>query len=415
MRPTRHHARGVSLVEAMVALAVMAFGMLAVVGVQGTMRLNADIAKQRSEATRIAQEMIETQRAFTVIDSTAGQRAWSDISTSADTEVTGLTTNTTYRVARSVLTFANPPAKALMVTVRWDDRTGQPQQLTLSSAIAAAAPALSGTLGVRPGTASVAPVRRPYRRHPSIPVQARDFGTSSAWVPPYRPSIALVFNNLTGFIIGICNFGLTESSNETIAPADIQSCSNNTSAQLITGYVRFNRTTTGSDLLAADVENPPGPALRLVMRINLTSGGHPDTPFCADDADPYTTADGALQYASYFCVVYSNAAARWSGRTDVEPLTTYNAGVPLEWEISNDVSGGGIERFRVCRYTPATSDAQAIPNPAHPRDYTNVIGNLTNQNFVVISSSKTCPADVPANPAAGDLVNSNTLQHQPTP
>lgn len=415
MRPTRHLARGVSLVEAMVALAIMAFGMLAVVGVQGTLRLNADIAKQRSEATRIGQEMLETQRAFTVIDSAAGQRAWSDIGTSAETEVTGLTTNTVYRVGRSVLTYANPPAKALAVTVRWDDRTGQPQQVMLSSAIAAAAPALSGTLGVRPGTASVAPLRRPYRRHPSIPVQARDFGTSSAWVPPYRASIALVFNNVSGLITGICNFALIESSNETIAPADIQSCSNNTAAQLITGYVRFNRTTTGPDLLAADVENPIGPALRVVMQINLTSTGHTGTPFCADDADPYSTADGAMQYASYFCVVYSNAAARWSGRIDVEPLTTYNAGVPLIWEISDSPSGGGIERFRVCRYTPATSDAQAIPNQAHPRNYTDVNGNLTNQNFVVVSSSKTCPVDVPANPAAGDLVNSNTLQHQPVP
>ena len=37
MRAGRHNAsRGVSLVEAMVALAVMAFGMLTVVGVQST-------------------------------------------------------------------------------------------------------------------------------------------------------------------------------------------------------------------------------------------------------------------------------------------------------------------------------------------------------------------------------------------
>ena len=51
----------------------------------------------------------------------------------------------------------------------------------------------------------------------------------------------------------------------------------------------------------------------------------------------------------------------------------------------------------------------------HPRNYVNVSGNLTNQNFVVIRSVKQCPTDVPADPAAGDLVNSNTLQHQPAP
>ena len=37
--------RGLSLVEAMVAMAVMGFGTLAVLGVQASLRLNGDIAK----------------------------------------------------------------------------------------------------------------------------------------------------------------------------------------------------------------------------------------------------------------------------------------------------------------------------------------------------------------------------------
>ncbi len=73
--------RGVSLVEALVALAVMAFGMMAIVGVQSTMRQNADIAKQRSEAVRIAQEAIERWRAYSVLDTTAGRTAYADIAT----------------------------------------------------------------------------------------------------------------------------------------------------------------------------------------------------------------------------------------------------------------------------------------------------------------------------------------------
>ena len=46
---------------------VMAFGTLAVLGVQGSLRMNADIAKQRSEAVRIAQELIEQRRAYDAI------------------------------------------------------------------------------------------------------------------------------------------------------------------------------------------------------------------------------------------------------------------------------------------------------------------------------------------------------------
>lgn len=413
MKHLRHTTRGVSLVEAMVALAVMAFGMLAVVGIQATMRLNADIAKQRSEATRFAQTELETQRAFSVIDADGVQLAYADIETKPSRDEAGV--NATYQVKQQVLTYTNPPAKTLVVTVEWQDRTGQKQQVLLNGVITAAAPALSGTLAVRPGTAAVAPVRRPYRRHPSIPVLARDFGTTSAWVPPFRTGMALVFNNVSGLITGVCDFGYSNSSNETISAVDIQNCSNNTLAQLLSGFVRYNRTTTGPDLTAADVEDPPGPALRLLMQLNLTSSGHPNGSFCVDDADRFTTANGALPLASYFCVIRSNAEGLWSGSTEVEPLTTFNGVTPLNWEIDSSPSSVSIQRFRVCRYTTAANDSQFVPNQEHPRNYVDVLGNLTNQNFVVISSSMSCPTDTAANTAAGDLVNSNTLQHQPNP
>src|SRR5262245_45509839 len=180
------YSRGVSLVEAMVALAVMAFGMLAVVGVQSTLRLNADVAKQRSEATRIAQETIESRRSFTAIEGGYDQIV-SAPATVANATVNGVTTNTAYSVTSGVITSVDPPGKVLRVSVAWTDRAGESQEVVLKSAIAAAAPGLSGTLAVRPGTAAVAPVRRPYGRHPSIPVQARDFGTSSAFVLPNQP------------------------------------------------------------------------------------------------------------------------------------------------------------------------------------------------------------------------------------
>ncbi len=51
-------SRGVSMIEAMVSLAVMAFGTLAVLGVHTGLRLSADVAKQRSEGVRIAQETV---------------------------------------------------------------------------------------------------------------------------------------------------------------------------------------------------------------------------------------------------------------------------------------------------------------------------------------------------------------------
>ena len=407
MRTTQRHSRGVSMVEAMVALAVMAFGMLAVVGVQSTLRLNADIAKQRSEATRLAQEKLDEWRSFTVIDTVPplGQIAWSAIANDVST-VNGL--NAAYEVQREVVTTVDPPAKVIRVTVRWADRAANAneknQSVVLASSIAAAAPALSGTLAVRPGIAAVAPVRRPYNRHPSIPVLARDFGTSSAFMPSNYPRTAIVFNNVTGVVTSVCTLP-RDATNDTITSSDIQSCANIV-GQLLTGFVRFERSYFGPDLTAADVENPIGPALNLKMRVDLTSNDHPQDPVCFDDMTGQIAADGSKQFATYYCVVYSNNDLLWSGRSTIEAL----GGV--DWRIDDDIDP---QAHIVCRYTSATSNSQTVPNADHPRNYSGVSGNLTNQNFVVIAGRKHCPTDVAANPSAGDFVNSNTLQHQPTP
>ncbi|HSB21896.1 MAG TPA: prepilin-type N-terminal cleavage/methylation domain-containing protein [Burkholderiaceae bacterium] len=406
MHRNTRFSRGVSLVEAMVALAVMAFGMLAVVGVQSTLRFNGDIAKQRSEATRLAQERIDDLRSFTAIDGAGGfdER----VANAGPTPVTDLVTNTTYTVQSQVVTYSDTPARSLRVSVRWTDRAGGSQEVVVASAIAAAAPGLSGTLAVRPGTASVAPVRRPFKRHPTIPVQARDFGSSSAFVPPQvNPNIVIVFNNVTGTVIGVCNFNYN-TSNETITIDEIQSCINTTSGQLVSGFIRFQQRSQGGDLTASDVENPPGPAMNLRMNMSLTSSGHPSAPFCIDDTLSGGTVSGQ-PFAAYYCVVYSNLSGTWSGITTVEPL----GDVLGDWVITDDP--GAPVGYRVCRYTSASSDSQPVANQDHPRNYADVSGNLTNQNFVVIRSMMHCPTDVSADPANGDLVDSNTLQHQPTP
>jgi hypothetical protein len=110
----------------------------------------------------------------------------------------------------------------------------------------------------------------------------------------------------------------------------------------------------------------------------------------------------------------SNSSGAWSGNTTVSPRSSFFTG-STTWFISDDSSGSVAANYRVCRYTSASNDAQTIPNEDHPRNYSGVSGNLTNQNFVVIRSVKHCPTDTTANPETGDLVNTNTLQHQPAP
>jgi type II secretory pathway pseudopilin PulG len=133
--------QGVSLVEALVALAVMSIGMLALVGVQTTMRLNSDLAKQRTEATRIASEEIETLRSFARMganDPGLGN-AYDTIATRTVENYTPPDNigNTSYRVVRTVTDLAgsNGPnmtpgtnQKVVTVRVEWMDRAEREQR-----------------------------------------------------------------------------------------------------------------------------------------------------------------------------------------------------------------------------------------------------------------------------------------------
>ncbi|NDG39620.1 MAG: hypothetical protein EBY28_09600 [Betaproteobacteria bacterium] len=144
--PTRHH--GVSLVEALVALVVVAFGMLSLVNVQSTMRLNVDLAGQRTEATHIATEEIENLRLFDAVQT--GNSSWDNIaSRTVDPypQASG-TGNTSYRLVRTVSAASFSSHKVVTVQVLWTDRTGTEQSVRIDTVVAGIDPALSGLISV---------------------------------------------------------------------------------------------------------------------------------------------------------------------------------------------------------------------------------------------------------------------------
>ena len=65
----RRKEAGFTLIETLVALVVMGFGVLSLAGMQLNLSRSGDVAKQRTEATRLAQEKVETLRSFTGISS----------------------------------------------------------------------------------------------------------------------------------------------------------------------------------------------------------------------------------------------------------------------------------------------------------------------------------------------------------
>ena len=398
LHPTlARRARGVSLVEALVALAVMSIGMLALVGVQSTMRLNSDVAKQRSEATRIASEEIERVRSFVSMAVVAGQPGTSYDEIAARTvgnyQPPGGIGNTSYEVVRRINEPAGSRQKIISVQVNWTDRSGQAQQVVLDSAISGTAPTLGAMLMV---PARDSATSRRNGRSISIPADAIDQGNgSSRFVPPGSAGVAWYFTNLTG-VLRVC-------------AADVADYTTCPLATLVSGTVQFQISDTQPT--AANAETPQGPAFALAA-----------APGAMELVDAVGTDVTARCYSVvlgtrvlYYCAVLTSDAAGWGGQLNPVPV---DSGGPLPFGVL-------ASSYKSCRYTtdlPSREDtntaaieadpsAQYTLNANHPRKYclerprnanevtvactgSQVKVNLINQNFLVIKGNQTCPSEL---------------------
>jgi type II secretory pathway pseudopilin PulG len=385
--------RGITLVEAMVALAVMAFGLVGVIGVQATLRATGDLSKQRAEAVRIAQASVEAARGFSVIEPPAvpdGSRDYQSIATRPAINVAGLSTNTTFTLSTTVTDLFNDPAaqrgKAITTTVSWPDRTGVRQRVVLRTLVSAVPPGLAGSLA--------APVRVPASngsrgRHPVIPGNAIDQSGEgiSLFKPPDAGGMQWVFDNTTGFITAVCN------------SSDPSSCVPVT-ARLLSGFVRFATGTTPPT--PADSELPPSAAKSVQVGVDQILPGPAATMGC------YQAVSSA--YVTYFCAipVTDDSNPRWSGRSVVGGLN-----------LAASIADPSPDLYRVCRYTPyrdqrAVGASPPMTNAEHPLDYVDVTGGLINQNFLVIRAGDgTVAFDCPADDTSTEFINGNTWHHQP--
>ena len=387
-------SRGVSLVEALVAMAVMSFGMLGIAGLQSSLRLNTDASRQRSEAVRLAQESIEQARAFSVTATAAGKVAYDDLlaGTVADT-VAG--TNTTYTRTLTVPAIAAGQLyKQVIVDVTWVDRTNTTQSVRLSTTVQRVAPELGGSLIV---TGEGTPGGNPRNRHRTIPASAiSTTGGTSVFSPPGAVTgTTWVFNNTTGVITQVCLLAVCTAVD----------------ARLLAGYVNFTSGSTQPTWVES--EDPQGPALSLGVSLNITAPSpYPySPPECYVEAVPPVAPATVQSSTAYYCIVRVDPLApMWSGRSEL-------TGMPLATSAA-DPSPGNV---RVCRYTSRLSNgavgtgSPVIKNEDHPSTYVDVKDSMANQNFLVIpagdgTNAFTCPVD---NSATTPLVSGDTFAHQP--
>lgn len=430
--------RGVTLIEALVALVVMSFGMVALVGLLSNLRYSGDVARQRSEAMHLAQSEIEKLRAFSILRKPAGAAASvkdydNDLLTAVPSRsIRGENSNTTFTLSRTVRPLirgvALPSgelepqtirAQTASVMVDWQDRSGTAQSLTLNTIISRADPVFTLAVGVTPGSDGV---RLPNNRNPVIPPTAQDLGNGrSAFRPPNGGTAVWVFNNLTGVITGKCE--LAEGT--TLTASAVDSCKNNTVGYLVSGSIRFSN---------ADAPNPARPEATalpspLTAYLNLTpsqfkvrdaSGAYSLAPgrdylespnhICFSDApEPGITTRTSV---NYYCIVFPNTQTprNWWGQLLLTGLDIGTSATEHKvCRYSADYNGNGYTYVR----STDPNELDKIDNEEHPATYQRVTYSLARQNFLVVRGDVSCPTAPAPDPANGIFLNYSTVQIQP--
>jgi Tfp pilus assembly protein PilV len=147
--------KGANLIEVVVTLGVISFGILSVLYLQGELSSQSANNKARAEAVALAQERIEEMRNLTNQVSDASQFDTPYLTGYAGTE-TGLQgVNANFNRTTSVTPTTS--ATQVTVTVSWTDRSNNARSVELSSDFAWASPRAPGDLAKEPNATSYTP------------------------------------------------------------------------------------------------------------------------------------------------------------------------------------------------------------------------------------------------------------------
>ncbi|OGT18948.1 MAG: hypothetical protein A2V90_03085 [Gammaproteobacteria bacterium RBG_16_57_12] len=123
---------GFSLIEVMITVIVLAVGLIGLGKFQATLIRDTSIARERSEATALAQSSLEQFRNF------SNMAEFNDISSSSATTISGSGSADFSRTITVASTSTG--AKAVGVNFAWQDAENHTQQVNLNTGISALLP-----------------------------------------------------------------------------------------------------------------------------------------------------------------------------------------------------------------------------------------------------------------------------------
>lgn len=408
MNAPRGNQFGFAIVEALIALVIMGFGILALAGMQAALSRNADDAKQRTEAVRLAQEKIESFRSYTGIAATVvGQSTpsttalnWNALAASGTDP--SITTNAVYARTWAMSGSSADPMRGLTVNVAWTDRAGEAQKVTLSSVLSKTDPADTGFLGFPlPLNTNL---KRPKNRNLDIPIPAIDLRTGESAVKFGTTGQYVVFGNISGDIVKICTPSLSGTPDEeeviealTSTDPSTRNCTE-IKGYIVAGYVGRDSSVSNTDWSA--IEGGLGIDYSGITRNAAGATGITCQFGNAVNQNNGTTIAG---FKYYLCVVplappSANAPYDWSG--------TVRIAGPSAWHSSGN-------KYYVCRYQYTATNSLTDINQRNVQPYVAVNRSIDQQNYLIATTSNSTSTAEPICPTTMNAANVSTgVLHQ---
>lgn len=355
--------QGVALIEVLVALLIATFGFLGFIGLHLQLRANADVAKQRGEAVRIAQQDMEKLRLFRSLSSLAGtslywggadETKWgSAFRTASGTSAGGTITdgagntlyaaNTAYTLTRSVTTSSIAGYKELQVNVAWTDRQGKVQSVALRNVIDNTDPSVAVSLGIAPNGS---PVKDLLGRNVQVPIPAKNLGNgTSVFKPTSNATVAFVFSNSTGEVTKTCTVASTTRTAQ-LDDGGLNSCTN-TTAYLLSGFIRFGlgKLNNNFDPSTANDAQPNGTTWGVQLNLDNTAppaNGHGTLQQLTSSywtSKDYAGYDAPSCFAEYSKTISYTGAVNYTstnnGTTTTTTSSTFYLTVPADLPLTS--------------------------------------------------------------------------------